>query len=621
MAEMKKKKFWRMAVLFSSVMTALFLFRAKKKSASIYKKEPKERNPMEGKKILFERDASDAVNADGIRGHLVSIGQSLPLHSYYIDHVKRGFDFTLSFFALLVLSPVFLILSIAIFIDDPGPVFFTQKRVGKNKRFFKLHKFRSMKMSTPHDIPTHMLDNPEQYITRVGKFIRAHSLDELPQIWDIFLGNMSIIGPRPALWNQDCLIAERDRYGANDILPGLSGWAQINGRDSIEIPDKAKLDGEYVEKIGFLMDLRCFFGTIFSVLRKDGVVEGGTGVLKHSRSRNAEKFLVSGQGKVTKEKSSQSGIDSSETEEGGETDRQKNKLKVLITGASSYIGTSFEQYVVEHYGDTFFIDTVDMKGDAWRDFAFSQYDIVFHVAGIAHADVGRVTEETKAKYYTVNTKLAIEVAEKAKEEGVKQFIFMSSSIIYGDSAPYGTKKRITIDTEPKPANFYGDSKWQADKAIRRLADEDFTVAIVRPPMIYGENCKGNFPLLSKLAKNLPLFPDVQNERSMIYIENFCEFLSQVMIREEGGIFWPQNAEYTRTSEIVKMIGEVNGYPVKVSKKWNWIVRLAACFPRRVSRLTNKAFGNMSYEKSMSKYDFNYQIVDFKTSIKRTEGKI
>ena len=140
-------------------------------------------------------------------------------------------------------------------------------------------------------------------------------------------------------------------------------------------------------------------------------------------------------------------------------------------------------------------------------------------------------------------------------------------------------------------------------------------------MIYGENCKGNFPLLSKLAKNLPLFPDVQNERSMIYIENFCEFLSQVMIREEGGIFWPQNAEYTRTSEIVKMIGEVNGYPVKVSKKWNWIVRLAACFPRRVSRLTNKAFGNMSYEKSMSKYDFNYQIVDFKTSIKRTEGKI
>ena len=436
MAQMKKNKFLTMAVLFSSAMTALFLFRAKKKNASIYKKEPKERNPMEGKKVLFERDASDAVNADGVRGHLVSIGQSLPLHSYYIDHVKRGFDFTLSFFALLILSPVFFLLSIAIFMDDPGPVFFTQKRVGKNKQFFKLHKFRSMKMSTPHDIPTHMLGNPEQYIARVGKFIRAHSLDELPQIWDVFLGNMSIIGHRPALWNQDCLIAERDKFGANDILPGLSGWAQINGRDAIEIQEKAKLDGEYMEKIGFLMDLRCFFGTIFSVLRKDGVVEGGTGVLQHSLSRNTEKFLFSGQSDITKENSSSFGMDSSETGEGGKINGQKDKLKVLITGASSYIGTSFEQYVAEHYGDTFFIDTVDMKGDAWKDWDFSKYDIVFHVAGIAHADVGRVTEETKAKYYTVNTKLAIEVAEKAKEEGVKQFIFMSSSIIYGDSAPY-----------------------------------------------------------------------------------------------------------------------------------------------------------------------------------------
>lgn len=620
MAQMKKNKFLTMAVLFSSAMTALFLFRAKKKNASIYKKEPKERNPMEGKRVLFKRDASDAVNADGVRGHLVSIGQSLPFHSYYTGRIKRGIDFTLSFFALLFLSPIFLILSIAIFIDDPGPVFFTQKRVGKNKQFFKLHKFRSMKMSTPHDIPTHMLGNPEQYITRVGKFIRAHSLDELPQIWDIFLGNMSIIGPRPALWNQDCLIAERDKFGANDILPGLSGWAQINGRDAIEIQEKAKLDGEYMEKIGFLMDLRCFFGTIFSVLRKDGVVEGGTGVLQHSLSRNTEKFLFSGQSDITKENSSSSGMDSSETREGGKINGQKDKLKVLITGASSYIGTSFEQYVAEHYGNTFFIDTVDMKGDAWKDWDFSQYDIVFHVAGIAHADVGRVTEETKAKYYTVNTKLAIEAAEKAKEEGAKQFIFMSSSIIYGDSAPYGTKKRITIDTEPKPANFYGDSKWQADKAIRKLAEEGFTVTIVRPPMIYGKDCKGNFPMLSRFAKKLPFFPDVQNERSMIYIENFCEFLSQVMIREEGGIFWPQNAEYTRTSEIVKIVGEVSGHQVKVSKKWNWIVRLATYFPGRVSGITNKAFGNMSYEKSLSKYDFNYQIVDFKTSIKRTEGK-
>ena len=162
-------------------------------------------------------------------------------------------------------------------VDDPGTVLFTQKRVGKNKQYFRLHKFRSMKMSTPHDRPTHMLDNPEQYITKVGKFIRVHSLDELPQIWDIFIGNMSIIGPRPALWNQDFLTAERDKYGANDIKPGLTGWAQINGRDDLEISMKAKLDGEYKNRESFRFDCRCFIETIFSVARGDGVIEGGTG--------------------------------------------------------------------------------------------------------------------------------------------------------------------------------------------------------------------------------------------------------------------------------------------------------------------------------------------------------
>ena len=178
---------------------------------------------------------------------------------------------------MLFRSPVFLLICIAIYIDDPGPIFFAQKRVGRNKQFFSLHKFRSMKMSTPHDVPTHMLGNPEQYITRVGKFLRKSSLDELPQIGDILIGNMSIIGPRPALWNQDLLVAERDKYNANDIRPGLTGWAQINGRDELEIPVKAKLDGEYVKKESFLFDCKCFFGTIFSVVRGSGVVEGGTG--------------------------------------------------------------------------------------------------------------------------------------------------------------------------------------------------------------------------------------------------------------------------------------------------------------------------------------------------------
>ena len=178
-----------------------------------------------------------------------------------------------------MLLPVFLIIAIAIVIDDPGPVFFRQKRVGKNKKLFWLHKFRSMKVKTP-DIPTHLLENPEQYITRVGKFLRKTSLDELPQVYDILFGKMSIIGPRPALWNQDDLIAERDKYGANDITPGLTGWAQINGRDELEIPVKAKLDGEYVEKMSFGFDCKCFFGTITSVLKHDGVVEGGTGEMK-----------------------------------------------------------------------------------------------------------------------------------------------------------------------------------------------------------------------------------------------------------------------------------------------------------------------------------------------------
>lgn len=203
----------------------------------------------------------------------------------YRNVVKRGIDIILSGVGLICLSWLFLILVIAVKLDDPGPAFFTQKRVGKNKQFFQLHKFRSMKMCTPKDTPTHLLENPEQYITRVGKFLRKSSLDELPQIWDIFIGKMSIIGPRPALWNQDDLVAERDKYGANDVLPGLTGWAQINGRDELEIPVKAKFDGEYVQNMSFAFDVKCFVGTIFSVLKSDGVVEGGTGELRKTEQK------------------------------------------------------------------------------------------------------------------------------------------------------------------------------------------------------------------------------------------------------------------------------------------------------------------------------------------------
>ena len=200
---------------------------------------------------------------------------------------KRLIDIVLSICGIIVLVPLWLILAIAIKIDDPGPVFFRQKRIAKDKdgqiQFFQIYKYRSMKMCTPKDTPTHLLENPEQYITKVGGFLRKTSLDELPQIFNIFFGQMSVIGPRPALWNQDDLYSERAKYGANAVKPGLTGWAQINGRDELPIDVKAKLDGEYVEKLSFAFDVKCFFGTITSVLKREGVVEGGTGAMEKEK--------------------------------------------------------------------------------------------------------------------------------------------------------------------------------------------------------------------------------------------------------------------------------------------------------------------------------------------------
>lgn len=205
----------------------------------------------------------------------------------YKHFLKRLIDILLSGIGIIVLIPFWLVMFIAIKIDSRGPIFFKQKRVGIHKKTFNIVKFRTMRIDTPHDVPTHMLENPEQYMTKFERFMRKSSLDELPQLWCIFSGKMSIIGPRPALWNQDDLIAERDKYGANDVKPGLTGWAQINGRDELEIPVKAKLDGEYVEKQSFLFDCKCFFGTIKSVLKHDGVVEGGTGELHKEQESNA----------------------------------------------------------------------------------------------------------------------------------------------------------------------------------------------------------------------------------------------------------------------------------------------------------------------------------------------
>ena len=201
----------------------------------------------------------------------------------YKHFFKRLIDIVLSGVGIIVLIPFWIIIGLCIVVSDPGPIFFSQKRVGKNKKLFPILKYRTMKVDTPHEVPTHLLQNPEQYITKIGAFLRKTSLDELPQIFNIFVGQMSIIGPRPALWNQTDLIEERDKYGANDIRPGLTGWAQINGRDELEIPVKAKLDGEYVQNLGFFFDCRCFLWTIFSVLMREGVVEGGTGELNKQK--------------------------------------------------------------------------------------------------------------------------------------------------------------------------------------------------------------------------------------------------------------------------------------------------------------------------------------------------
>lgn len=308
----------------------------------------------------------------------------------------------------------------------------------------------------------------------------------------------------------------------------------------------------------------------------------------------------------------------------GETvtvDYKANK-KVLITGANSYIGDSFTKYANEHYPNIK-IDTVDTIDGNWKNKDFSNYDIVYHVAGIAHADVGNVDDATKQKYYSINTNLAIDVCKKAKQEGVKEFIFMSSMIVYGDSAPYGKKKIIDENTVPFPANFYGDSKLQADVAVRDLATNKFKVIVLRPPMIYGKGSKGNYPLLSKLAKKLPIFPDVDNERSMLYIENLCEFLCQVIlvkqIKENSIVLLPQNKEYSNTSKIVKEIAKANNKNIKTLKLLSPAVKLASILPGKIGGLVNKAFGNNCYKIDISNYnEIEYQIINNYESIEQTE---
>ena len=288
--------------------------------------------------------------------------------------------------------------------------------------------------------------------------------------------------------------------------------------------------------------------------------------------------------------------------------------KILITGANSYIGTSFEKYIYENYPNEYQIDTLDMMDLNWKEYDFSGYDSIFHVAGIAHADVGNVSKETERLYYQVNCDLAYETALKAKKSKVKQFIYMSSIIVYGESAPYGKTKIITKDTKPEPVNFYGVSKLQAEIKLSPLQDDSFNLVIIRPPMIYGKGSKGNYPMLSKLAKKLPVFPKINNQRSMLYVGNLCEFVRLMISNNAQGIYYPQNSEYTSTTTIVKTINP----GIRISGILNIGVFIGSKVPGKISGLCNKAFGNLVYEKSMSQYSENYCRYNLRESIEKTE---
>lgn len=287
---------------------------------------------------------------------------------------------------------------------------------------------------------------------------------------------------------------------------------------------------------------------------------------------------------------------------------------VLITGSNSYIGNNVKKWL-DRNSEAYEVDVVDLIEKSWENRDFSQYDVVYHVAGIAHADVGKVSEEQKQRYYAVNTELAIEVAEKAKKEGVKQFIFMSSMIVYS-----GCKEKfITKQTVPMPLNFYGDSKWKAEQRIRELESSEYKVVVLRPPMIYGKNSKGNYPELARLASKLPVFPVVSNRRSMLYIENLCEFVKLMIDNEESGVFFPQNREYTVTSNMVKMIADVKTHKIIMISGFGWLVRFMMKMPGKLGQMSKKAFDDMVYDLKMSEYKQNYQIVSLEESIRRTES--
>ncbi len=285
--------------------------------------------------------------------------------------------------------------------------------------------------------------------------------------------------------------------------------------------------------------------------------------------------------------------------------------RILITGANSYIGSTFERCMQVH-ADSYSIDAIDMVDGSWRKKSFSGYDVVFHVAGIVHENASCASG--KQKYYAINVQLAIDTARKAQVEGVRQFIFMSSASVYGDGAPIGKTKYITQETQPAPSTIYGESKLLAEKGLSALQSPSFRVVIVRAPMVYGRGCKGNYAKLSRLARVLPAFPLIANERSMIYIGNLCEFVRLMILHEESGIFHPQNEAYANTSELVRLIAELHGKKLLLFPGLKPALVLAS----HMLRSLHKAFGDFCYDKSLSEYKTEYRIVSLEQSIRLTE---
>lgn len=544
-------------------------------------------------------DASERDSRKRKGNYSTDSGNTCRKAGLYENLVKPATDHVLAFGALVLLAPVYGAVGLAVFLDDPGPIFFTQKRIGRSGNYFLLHKFRTMKMSAPHNVPTHCLKDPERYITGVGKVLRRTSLDELPQFWDIFRGKMSVIGPRPALWNQTDLAALRKENGAWNLLPGLTGLAQISGRDELEIEEKARLDGEYAAALrrgglrAFGMDVRLFFQTISAVFTSEGVAEGGIsgtfrGVSQDSFHQNSEPAQDKLPNAFQESIVPVQGMPDNDTKAG-------SSKKILILGEGSYIGTSLKGYLEKTDRKTYHVTTLDAVNLRPEKNLFEGYDVVFNAAGIAHI---KETEENRSLYYQVNRDLAVKAAQAAKEAGVKQFIQLSSMSVYGITM--GQIDRFTV---PYPTTAYGESKLAADEILEKLKDESFAVAVLRPPMVYGRECRGNYQALRKFALHSPVFPECRNRRSMIYIGNLCEFVKRVIDRESSGVFFPQNKEYVCTSRMVKLVAQENGKNLVLIRGFCSAVRF---LPLQMLR---KVFGDLIYRDGdiVGKYSFEESI--------------